>query len=538
MNNRVVRTLVAAGSFAMFVASGTEKINAQGTEAVTLTANDGSFTAMGMLLDVTENEFIVESPTIGVVRLDRDMVTCSGTSCPQDVTWDPKFGIHGSRTVGTTLIPNLLEGYAESLGGRMEIEETGDPSARIVRVFTSDGQLRAEIDLQTRGSGSAITGLLGGEAVIGLTDRRFNSGDLEKMTAAGQADLRDTENEIVLGVDGIVVITNPANPVRDLSSEEVSRIYSGEITNWLELGGGDVPISVQTYGEGSGDRSVLLNGLVRPFGRDETANVTRWEAYQDLVDAVAAERGAIGYVGRWLAATNDVNMMPIREVCGLQSEPSDFRMKIEGYSLSRRLYAYKLPGDLHPEAKRFLDWTLTRPAQPYIKESHFIDRDLERMRLEDMGQALIHTAAVEPDFSGRQYSEMMRELRGADRLSISFRFSSGSSRLDSESVRNVAELARLVEAGEFVGHEILLVGFADAIGESDANTRLALARAEQVLDIMRTELAQNADALAGLKAVSFGELLPLSCNDTDEGRERNRRVEVWLRLPGSRSAIR
>ena len=109
------------------------------------------------------------------------------------------------------------------------------------------------------------------------------------------------------------------------------------------------------------------------------------------------------------------------------SPPSAFRMKIEGYSLSRRLYMYRRPGDIHPEAQAFIDWTLTDEAQPYIDKVGFVDRSLERMRLEDMGMMLIHTAAVEPDFNAFQYQNMMAELRGADRLSISFRFRPGSS---------------------------------------------------------------------------------------------------------------
>ncbi|MEO0363045.1 MAG: phosphate ABC transporter substrate-binding/OmpA family protein, partial [Pseudomonadota bacterium] len=324
----------------------------------------------------------------------------------------------------------------------------------------------------------------------------------------------------------------------NLSSEEVARIWSGEITNWLELGGGDHPITVNSFGEGSGDRAVLLDGLVRPLGREEKPNVVRWKAYQDMVDAVMADRGGIGFVGRWLARTNDVNLLAVREACGLLSPPTDFRMKIEGYSLSRRLYAYTKPGEMHPEARAFLDWTLTDEAQPYIQESHFIDRKRERMRLEDMGMMLVHTAAVEPDFDGNQYSDMMRELRGADRLSMSFRFNTGSSVLDVESIRNIEELAEEMEAGVYDGQEVLLVGFADSIGDRGRNTQLALARALSVQEILSNSLTPATRARLNLTPLSYGELLPLSCNGDEVGRARNRRVEVWLRVPNSRTALR
>ncbi len=522
---------------AAFTALSGSSILAQDEASITLKTADGTLDLSGKLISFDSKIYEIET-ALGVLRVSADAVECTGAVCPSPASYESRFGIHGSRTVGTTLIPNLLEGYAKSIGATLSIERTDDPAQRMVRLVNADGTMRAEIDLQTRGSGSAFPALANGSAAIGLADRRMKDSDLEKIAAVGMPELRDTENETVLGVDGIVLITHPDNPVRNLTSDEVARVWSGEITNWLELGGGDFPITVNSYGEGSGDRAVLLDGLVRPTGRDEKPDVTRWSAYQDLVDNVMADRGGIGFVGRWLARTNDVNLLDIRESCGLLSPPSDFRMKIEGYSLSRRLYAYTAPGPMHPEAKAFLDWTLTKEAQHYIKESHFIDRELERMRLEDMGMMLVHTAAVEPDFDGVQYSNMMQELRNADRLSISFRFETGSSILDSESVRNLRELADRMEDGEFDGMEVMLVGFADSIGDREQNTELAQRRALAVRDILARELPASVERRLRLTPLSYGELLPLSCNTDEVGRARNRRVEVWLRVPGTRSSLR
>ena len=510
--------------------------SAQQNAPIQLESTDGTISITGQLLSFENNVYIVETADIGVLRIKAGSVTCTGVLCPERQEYGPEFGIYGSRTVGTTLIPNLLRGYAQSIGATFEIQDTQEPAERIVRLTNADGTLRAEIDLQTRGSGSAFPALAEGLAAIGVADRRMNDSDRDKLAAVGMADLRDTPDETVLGVDGIVMITHPDNPVRNLTSLEIARIWSGEITNWLELGGGNFPITINSFSESSGDRAVMMNALVRPNGRDETADVTRWSAYQDMVDAVIADRGGIGFVGRWLARTNDVNLLDIRETCGLLSPPTDFRIKIEGYALSRRLYAYTTPGIIHPEAQAFLDWTLTSEAQTYIKESNFVDRELERMRLEDMGMMLVHTAAVEPDFDGAQYSDMMQQLRGADRLSVSFRFNTGSSVLDVESIRNVEELALRMEAGEFDGLEVLLVGFADSIGDRTRNTALAQNRADAVTRVLAQSMsAENAQRV---RPLSYGELLPLSCNDDEVGRERNRRVEVWLRLPNSRTTLR
>ena len=510
---------------------------AQQAPPVELKSEDGTVSLRGTLVSFDDGFYVLDTE-LGRMRIDSDTIACVGIVCPVIEASTPNFGIYGSRTVGTTLIPNLLRGYAKNVGANFEIIATDDAAERIVRLTDADGTLRAEIDLQTRGSGSAFPALIDRVADIGVADRRMKDSDLAKLQDAGLPELRDTENETVLGVDGIAVIINKDNPVRNLTTEEIAKIWSGEISNWLELGGGNVPITVNSYGESSGDRSILMDATVRPNGRDEKSDVVRHGPYQDLVDAVMSDRGGIGYVGRWLARSNDVKLVDIREDCGLLSPPTDFRMKIEGYSLSRRLYAYKRPGAMHPEAAAFLAWTLTPEAQPYIKESNFIDRELERMRLEDMGMMLIHTAAVEPDFNGAQYSNMMAELRGADRLSVSFRFEFGSARLDVESVRNLQELSQRIIRGEFDGQDVLLVGFADSVGDQGKNTALAQRRAEAVRNIVAEQLPDDIENKVKLVPLSYGELLPLSCNTFDEGRARNRRVEVWLRVPNQNSNLR
>lgn len=537
--NAAYRAIAAAAVAAAMTAAHAAPAAAQDGGRVTLSSKDGSVSVTGDLVNFENGVYFIEAEGVGLLKIEAAEIICEGAGCPVlPRVFDENFGIYGSRTVGTTLIPNLLRGYAESVGAEFELIQTGDAAERIVRLTNADGSIRAQIDLQTRGSGSAFPALAEQVAEIGVADRRMTDNDVARIAAAGVPDLRDTPNETVLGVDGIVLITHPENPVPNLSAEEVAGIWSGRITNWRDLGGGDFPITVNSFGEGSGDRAVLLDALVRPLGLDEKPDVTRWSAYQDLVDAVMADRGAIGYVGRWLARTNDVNLLAVRESCGLLSPPTDFRMKIEGYSLSRRLYAYTRPGEMHPEARAFLDWTLTDAAQAYIKESHFVDRARERMRLEDMGMMLVHTAAVEPDFDGGQYSRMMRQLRGADRLSLSFRFNTGSSILDSESIRNIEELAEEMEAGLYDGQEVLLVGFADSIGDRVRNTALAQNRANAVRDILSRSLSAGARQRLNLTPLSFGELLPLSCNGEEVGRARNRRVEVWLRLPNSRTSLR
>lgn len=443
-----------------------------------------------------------------------------------EVPAEARFGIHGSRTLGTNLIPNLFKGYAAKIGATYEIYDD-NPKERIIRLIAADGSVIVEVDLQTKGSGSAFPGIAEGIADIGTADRRMNDKDLEKLVAVGLADLRNTSDEVVIGLDGIVTLVHPSNPLESVAFEELSRIFSGEATNWKEFGGPDAPIVLHSFPDGSGDRSIFLARAVEPFGKTESEAAIEHEEYADLRDAVAADPNAIGFLGRAFVGQG-VKVLPIRETCGILSEPTDFRMKTEGYAMSRRIYFYRAPGGIHPMAQDLIYYAFTPEGQDIIAASGFVDRELDGVTLEDMA-AELEIARSLPDFDGESYQAMTTDLAGALRLSTAFRFAFGKTSLDPLSERAITEFAAAVNAGGFADKEILVVGFADSVGSSNQNDRIAAGRAETVRQRIAAELDADILASSRLTAVSYGESLPVLCNDDEAGREANRRVEIWIR---------
>lgn len=545
---------------------------AQTGPKVALVAKDGSTTIRGELVGIEGGFFVVRSH-MGVVGVPIDKVFCEG-ECPEgttaadaapateaapavaaaepaaeapaaeapapvevaapveepasvqvaEVPADKKFGIHGSRTLGTHLMPNLLQAYATKVGATFE-QIPVEQGISVIRLTAADGTLLAEIDLQLKGSGSAFPGLGEGLAQIGMADRRMKDDDLEKLGTLGE--LRDTPNEIVLGLDGIVAMVHPSNPLQALSFEELSRVFSGEVTNWRDLGGPDLPINLKTFPDGSGDRSIFTGRALEPFGRSMATNATEFVEYADMREAVANDPTAIGFLGRSFIRDN-VKELSIREQCGLVSSPSNFRMKTEGYAMSRRIYLYRTPGELNPVAQDLLDFAQSPEGQQIIEDTRFVDSEIEKLRLSDMA-ADIEFARSQPDFQPAAMEDMMSELGSADRLSIAFRFAFGKASLDPLSERSVETFAAQLESGAFDGKEVLVVGFADSVGSFEQNNRLALARARSVANLIETEISEGAAGRLGLKALSYGELLPFLCNDDDFGREANRRVEIWVR---------
>ena len=110
--------------------------------------------------------------------------------------------------------------------------------------------------------------------------------------------------------------------------------------------------------------------------------------------------------------------------------------------------------------------------------------------------------------------------RGAKRLSIDFRFASGTTQLDTRGQRDLDRLITYVRA--LRGPKVTLLGFSDIAGDQDTNVRLSRERARKIADL----LAARGIELGTVDG--FGGVMPIANNDTAEHRQRNRRVEVWV----------
>lgn len=132
------------------------------------------------------------------------------------------------------------------------------------------------------GSGAGLESLISGSVDIGNSSRELKSGEKEKGAA-----------ENVVAIDGIAVITHKSNTVSDLSSDQLSAIYTGAVSNWKELGGNDEAIVVIGREAGSGTRSAFEELL-------KLADICQYAQELDSTGAVlskvASIPGAIGYV--------------------------------------------------------------------------------------------------------------------------------------------------------------------------------------------------------------------------------------------------
>jgi len=114
------------------------------------------------------------------------------------------------------------------------------------------------------------------------------------------------------------------------------------------------------------------------------------------------------------------------------------------------------------------------------------------------------------------------------RLSTSFRFEVGSTRLDAQSRSNLLSLAQAIRDGQYNAQPLMLVGFSDGRGAAAANRNLSSARATSVLRELRMLMGGAFPKAVTVETEAFGEALPMGCDDTEWGRQMNRRVELWV----------
>jgi phosphate transport system substrate-binding protein len=167
-------------------------------------------------------------------------------------------------------------------------------------------------------------------------------------------------------------------------------------------------------------------------------------------------------------------------------------------------------------AREFVTFALSRAGQDIVTANGFV------------GQTVVPT---QPDAApGRQRGvssdgggQYDRLTSGAARLPLDFRFRTGSSSLDNKALDDLGRVSSFVGSSQYGGQGILLLGFADSSGSVQANNELSKSRANVVAEEFRARGIKVAEV------VGLGPERPVASNATAEGREKNRRVEVWLR---------
>lgn len=522
----MIKAICAAGLAALFLFGTTLSTRAQD---VTLTSRDSKVELSGTLLGF-DGEFYRLQTTYGELTLDGSGVLCEGPGCPDLQDFVAELQISGAQTLGSVVMPALIEAFAQKNNYLTERETGEDSSSFVYLIRRADtGKLAARFFFRVTNTDEGFADLLADEADIVMSLREIRPDERSRAREAGLGDMTGPNRSRVLALDAIVPVVSGSNPVRGISPDKLAQVLAGRITNWEALGGPDVPITLHLPDERSGLGQAVVDQLLRPAGLVGLAeDATQHGMPAELSQAVAGDTFALGVTS--FADRGDTHALMLTGACGFSMEASRRTIKTEDYPLTAPMFLYFPARRLPQLAREFLAFTRGPTAQIVIRRAGFVDQTPEEIEVEQQGNRFANAIAnAGTEISLGELQRMAATLTPMKRLSTSFRFEAGSIRLDAQSRSNVQQLARALEVGQYDARRLLFVGFSDGNGAADANRDIALKRAEAVRRAV-TEAAVAANlGRVELGVDAFGEAMPMACDDSSWGRQANRRVEIWVR---------
>ncbi|MEH6944326.1 phosphate ABC transporter substrate-binding protein [Bacillus sp. JJ722] len=207
----------------------------------------------------------------------------------------------------------------------------------------------ANIEINQIGSSAGISNAINGVSEIGMSSR----------------DLKEEEkalNEVVIAYDGIVVVTHPSNKVKNLTMEQVKQIFTGEVTNWSELGGDDMEIVVVSREDGSGSRDAFQE-IVGYSSGELVRSAIIASGNGNIKTTVANNKHAVGFIS-FEYVDDSISTIDIDGV-----EATAENVLQQKYKLSRPfLFVYK-DGNLTKAGQQFIDFILSEDGQRIAAEA-------------------------------------------------------------------------------------------------------------------------------------------------------------------------
>jgi len=242
--------------------------------------------------------------------------------------------IKGSDTLGAKLVPQLAEAYkAENPGTTFSIA--------------------------AEGSSTGFAAMIDQTANIGMASRRAKPTEISAALAKG-LELRPT----IVAWDGIAIVVNAQNPVKQLTKKQVEQIFTGDITDWSAVGGKPGKISIYTRNTASGTYADFKELAMSK--RDYAGSSQKMAGNEQIVSEVAKSANGIGYVG--LAYTKEPGVLVVA-VDGKVPNQEDVRNKSYPYSRPTFYYTNGTPAGA---TKSFVDFTLSAKGQKIVEQVGFV----------------------------------------------------------------------------------------------------------------------------------------------------------------------
>ena len=220
------------------------------------------------------------------------------------------------------------------------------------------------------GSGTGVAALINKTVDIANASRQIKQEEIDQAQANGVSPV-----EHIIARDAIAVIVHPDNPVKELTLQQISDIYSGKINNWQEVGGEDRPIVRLSRETNSGTHVYFLETVLR-LGNSENKTLFSMDTLllpssEGIIAEARQNPNAIGYDGLGYVP-KDLRMIAIAKEAGTAYVlPSIPTVNDKTYPIARDLYMYT-NGEATGIVKEYLDWILSDEAQQIVADLGFV----------------------------------------------------------------------------------------------------------------------------------------------------------------------
>lgn len=410
--------------------------------------------------------------------------------------------IQGSNTIGAKLGPALISGLFQSQGlSNIRITPAGVENEQLVQAEDALGRTLL-VRVAAHGSGTGFSALQDGSADLAASSRPIKDAEAAALQSLG--DLHGSDAEQVIAIDGLAIIVNPHNPLSAITTEQLAKVFSGEVRDWSELGGAPGAISLYARDDKSGTYDTFKELVLASHGKSLAASAKRFESSDQLSDRVSQDPGGIGFIG--LPYVRQSKALAIADGDSQAMPPSTTLIATEDYPLSRRLFLYNPPATPNEWVRSLVQFAHSPAGQAIVEESGFIAQTVQPVKV-----------AATP-----QMPEDYRKLADeAQRLSVNFRFQEGSATLDNKAQRDIERVLDYLRSHDKLHSKVVLVGFGDPKNDPERAALLSKLRAMAV----RRDLSRG--GVIFREITGLGEQMPVAAN-SDDGRLKNRRVEVWV----------
>jgi phosphate transport system substrate-binding protein len=255
-------------------------------------------------------------------------------------------------SIGTTLAEESV-----TVSGSTTVLPLGEAAAEAFNTQQKDCQ----VSVTGGGTGAGITAIAQDRTDVAMASRKVTSDEKTKFG--------DKFQQFDVGLDGVVIAV--CKPIYDagikaLTTDQVKKIYAGEIKNWKELGGPDMQIYAIDREQGSGTRDTFNEDIMGDKAAETPGVGTTAMGSAEVKTAIADADNATGYLGFSYASGGNIEPLSLDGVM-----PTIQSIKDGSYKLHRHLYFYTF-GEPTPCARKFIDFVTSPDGQKIAEENGFI----------------------------------------------------------------------------------------------------------------------------------------------------------------------